>query len=228
MSGLLIVLAWLGESRLGAISVLLYLAAYMIGGVAKAKEGVLALVKERKLDVNLLMLLAAAGAAGIGYWAEGALLIFIFALSGALEEYSQQRSRRDLSALLSLKPETARILVNGEEREVSIDELSVGDSVLVKPGEQIPADGTVIRGASEVNQATITGESVPVEKNKGMEVFAGTMNGTGSLLIRVDRREEESTFPKYSVWFGKLSNRLPLPKVRSTGWKGSMSKPYSW
>ncbi|MFD1407185.1 heavy metal translocating P-type ATPase [Kroppenstedtia eburnea] len=196
LSGLLILLAWLSEGNLETFSVILYLTAYVIGGFAKAREGIVSLVSEKKLDVNLLMLLAAAGAAAIGYWAEGALLIFIFALSGALEEYSEGRSRRDLSALLSLKPETARILVNGEEREISIDELSVGDSVLVKPGEQIPADGTVIRGASEVNQATITGESVPVEKNKGMEVFTGTMNGTGSLLIRVDRRAEESTFAK--------------------------------
>ncbi|MFD1427108.1 Cd2+/Zn2+-exporting ATPase [Kroppenstedtia sanguinis] len=196
LSGLLILLAWWSEGNFGTLSVILYLTAYVIGGFAKAREGVVSLVKEKKLDVNLLMLLAAAGAAGIGYWAEGALLIFIFALSGALETYSEQRSRRDLSALLSLKPETARIWVKGEEREVSIDQLRVGDWVLVKPGEQIPTDGTVIRGASEVNQATITGESVPVEKSEEMEVFAGTMNGTGSLLIRVDRRAEESTFAK--------------------------------
>lgn len=126
LSGLLILLAWLSEGNLETFSVILYLTAYVIGGFAKAREGIVSLVSEKKLDVNLLMLLAAAGAAAIGYWAEGALLIFIFALSGALEEYSEGRSRRDLSALLSLKPETARILVNGEEREISIDRLSVG------------------------------------------------------------------------------------------------------
>ncbi len=195
ISGLLILLAWLGSGHLIPDEAL-YLAAYIVGGFAKGREGILAWIHERKLDVNLLMLLAAAGAASIGYWMEGALLIFIFALSGALEAYSEQKSRRDLSALMSLKPETARIVVQGEEREISIDQLRPGDMVLVKPGEQIPVDGTVTQGLSEVNQATITGESVPVEKVEGSEVFAGTLNGTGSLTLRVDRPIEESTFSR--------------------------------
>ena len=195
ISGLLILLAWLGSGHLIPDEAL-YLAAYIVGGFAKGREGILAWIHERKLDVNLLMLLAAAGAASIGYWMEGALLIFIFALSGALEAYSEQKSRRDLSALMSLKPETARIVVQGEEREISIDQLRPGDVVLVKPGEQIPVDGTVTEGLSEVNQATITGESVPVEKVEGSEVFAGTLNGTGSLTLRVDRPIEESTFSR--------------------------------
>ncbi|SDC64012.1 Cd2+/Zn2+-exporting ATPase [Melghirimyces thermohalophilus] len=195
ISGLLILLAWLGSGHLIPDEAL-YLAAYVVGGFAKGREGILAWIHERKLDVNLLMLLAAAGAASIGYWMEGALLIFIFALSGALEAYSEQKSRRDLSALMSLKPETARIVVQGEEREISIDQLRPGDMVLVKPGEQIPVDGTVTEGLSEVNQATITGESVPVEKEEGSEVFAGTLNGTGSLTLRVDRPIEESTFSR--------------------------------
>lgn len=195
ISGLLILLAWLGSGHLIPDEAL-YLAAYIVGGFAKGREGILAWIHERKLDVNLLMLLAAAGAASIGYWMEGALLIFIFALSGALEAYSEQKSRRDLSALMSLKPETARIVVQGEEREISIDQLRPGDMVLVKPGEQIPVDGTVTQGLSEVNQATITGESVPVEKEEGSEVFAGTLNGTGSLTLRVDRPIEESTFSR--------------------------------
>ena len=195
ISGLLILLAWLGSGHLIPDEAL-YLAAYIVGGFAKGREGILAWIHERKLDVNLLMLLAAAGAASIGYWMEGALLIFIFALSGALEAYSEQKSRRDLSALMSLKPETARIVVQGEEREISIDQLRPGDVVLVKPGEQIPVDGTVTQGLSEVNQATITGESVPVEKVEGSEVFAGTLNGTGSLTLRVDRPIEESTFSR--------------------------------
>ncbi|PTX58902.1 Cd2+/Zn2+-exporting ATPase [Melghirimyces profundicolus] len=196
VSGLLILTAWLGQSWLGAFDSLFYLTAYVVGGFAKGREGLLALFRERKLDVNLLMLFAAAGAAVIGYWMEGALLIFIFALSGALEAYSEQKSRRDLTALMSLKPETARLIVGGEEQEVSIDRLKVSDLILVKPGEQIPADGTVIRGASEVNQAAVTGESVPVEKEKGTGVFAGTLNGTGSLIIRVGRPAEESTFSR--------------------------------
>ncbi|SMO88710.1 heavy metal translocating P-type ATPase [Melghirimyces algeriensis] len=196
VSGALILLAWLGQSWLGSLDVICYLTAYVIGGFAKAREGLLAFIHEKKLDVNLLMLLAAAGAAGIGYWLEGALLIFIFALSGALEAYSEQKSRRDLSALMSMKPETARIIIGGKERRVPIEQLKVEDQVLVKPGEQIPVDGTVVRGMSEVNQAAITGESVPVEKGKGAEVFAGTLNGTGSLMIRVDRLLEESTFSR--------------------------------
>jgi Cd2+/Zn2+-exporting ATPase len=196
LSGLLILMAWWMSGFVPMSGHAFYLAAYAIGGFAKAREGLIALFVEKKLDVNLLMLVAAVGAASIGYWMEGALLIFIFALSGALERYSEQRSHRDLSALLSLQPQSALLWDGNEEKEVPIHSLREGDHVLVKPGAQIPADGNVWEGASEVDQSTITGESVPVSKRPGDGVFAGTLNGTGSLVVKVTRSAEESTFSK--------------------------------
>ncbi|MFC4075352.1 heavy metal translocating P-type ATPase [Salinithrix halophila] len=196
LCGLLILVAWLTEGNAGYVSPFLYLVAYVVGGFVKAGEGIMALYKAGKLDVNLLMLFAGGGAAVIGFWMEGALLIFIFSLSGALESYSEQRSRRDLSSLLSLQPQSAWLWTKAGERRISIDALKIGDVVAVKPGEQIPADGTVLEGRSEVDQAAITGESVPVDKEAGNQVFAGTLNGQGSLFVRVDHPASESTFSK--------------------------------
>jgi len=173
-----------------------YALALIIGGFAKAKEGLLTLVQERELDVNLLMILAAIGAATIGYWAEGAILIFIFAVSGALETYTMNRSSRDISALMDLKPETAVLFRGGIETVVRIEELAVGDVIVVKPGERLPSDGVITEGSSAINQASITGESVPVDKKAGDEVFAGTINGHGALFIEVTKTSESSLFAK--------------------------------
>ncbi|MFD1775240.1 heavy metal translocating P-type ATPase [Paenibacillus rhizophilus] len=195
-SGLLMLLAWGLSSWSSVLSICLYVVSYTVGGWIKAKEGVETLVKEHDLDVNLLMIAAALGAASIGYWNEGAMLIFIFALSGALESYTMDRSRKDISSLMALKPATALRIEQGAMNEVAIDELAVGDLLLVRPGELIPADGTVYRGESSVDQASITGESVPVEKYYGDEVFAGTLNGEGALYIEVTKSAENSLFAK--------------------------------
>lgn len=214
ISGTLILTAWLGSAHLAGWDWLIYLTAFVIGGYSKAYEGLRDLFLERKLDVNLLMLAAGAGAAVIGYWMEGALLIFIFALSGALESYSEQRSQRDLSALMSIQPQWALLVEGDEERQVAIDALQIGDRVLVKPGEQIPADGVVIQGASEVNQAAITGESVPVEKEKQDEVFAGTLNGQGSLIVEVTCSAEKSTFSKILRLVQEAQNQEPASQQK--------------
>lgn len=195
-SGALMLLAWSLHETVTAVSVLLYIAAYTVGGWIKAKEGVETLVKEHDLDVNLLMIAAALGAASIGYWNEGAMLIFIFAMSGALESYTMDRSRKDISALIALKPATAVRIEQGAMSEVPIGELAVGDLLLVRPGELIPADGTVYRGESSVDQSSITGESVPVEKVYGDEVFAGTLNGEGALYVEVTKSAENTLFAK--------------------------------
>ncbi|GGE23654.1 zinc-transporting ATPase [Marinithermofilum abyssi] len=189
-------LAWWLEGRWQMGAVPLYVLAYVIGGFAKAAEGIRTMVRERKMDVNLLMMLAAGGAASIGHWAEGAVLIFIFALSGAMETYAEQRSHRDLTALVQMRPVTARRLQSDREEIVPIERLRPGDQVLVKPGEQIPTDGIVVEGASAVHQSAITGESVPVDKQAGEEVFTGTLNGEGSLVVQVMRSSEESVFAK--------------------------------
>lgn len=194
--GVMIVAAWAVGHASAAAAALLYAAAFLIGGFAKAKEGLVTLYRERDLDVNLLMIVAAVGAASIGYWSEGALLIFIFATSGALESYATERSRRDISSLMSLKPETAILYRDGTETVVPIERLEPGDIALVKPGERIPADGVVRDGVSAINQASITGESVPVDVAAGSEVFAGTLNGQGSLFVEVAKTSDSSLFAR--------------------------------
>ncbi|WP_429859159.1 heavy metal translocating P-type ATPase [Brevibacillus reuszeri] len=194
--GILIGVAWIIGSTSQLCSVIFYLLAFTVGGFVKAKEGLTTLIKERDIDVNLLMFVAAIGAASIGYWAEGAILIFIFSLSGAMETYTMDRSSRDISSLMDSKPETAVLFKEGAEMTVAIEQLRVRDIVLVKPGERIPADGFVTQGSSAVNQSSITGESVPVDKGRGDEVFAGTLNGQGVLFIEVSKMSESTLFAK--------------------------------
>lgn len=195
-SGIMMLIAWGIAPYFATLSVILYIAAYTIGGWTKAKEGIETLVKDRNLDVNLLMIAASLGAATIGYWNEGAMLIFIFALSGALESYATERSHKDISSLLALKPETALRIEDGQMNVVAIEDLKPGDLLLVKPGELIPADGVVYRGSSFINQSSITGESMPVDKSTGDEVYAGTVNGEGALYIEVTKSAEGSLFGK--------------------------------
>ncbi|MCG7385744.1 heavy metal translocating P-type ATPase [Paenibacillus sp. ACRRY] len=195
-SGMIMLIAWGMSPYFNTLSVMLYIVSYALGGWTKAKEGVETLVKDRDLDVNLLMIAASLGAAAIGYWNEGAMLIFIFSLSGALESYATERSHKDISSLLALKPETALRIENGQMNLVNIDELMPGDLLLIKPGELIPADGIVYRGSSFINQASITGESLPVDKAEGDEVYAGTVNGEGALYVEVSKSAEGSLFGK--------------------------------
>jgi len=208
-SGLLMLIAWATASWSNPLSVLLYIVAYAIGGWTKAKEGIETLVKDRDLDVNLLMIAAALGAAAIGYWNEGAMLIFIFALSGALESYATERSHKDISSLLALKPETALRIEDGKMNLISIDDLQPGDLLLVKPGELVPADGVVYRGSSFINQASITGESLPVDKIAGDEVFAGTVNGEGALYVEVTKSAEGSLFGRIIKLVEEAQTEVP-------------------
>lgn len=208
-SGVLMLIAWAASGWSEILSILLYVVSYTLGGWIKAKEGVETLVKERDLDVNLLMIAAALGAASIGYWNEGAMLIFIFALSGALESYTMERSKKDISSLMALKPATAVRIEQGAMNEVTIDVLAVGDLLLVRPGELIPADGQVYRGESSVDQASITGESLPVEKTAGSEVFAGTLNGEGPLYIEVTKAAENTLFAKIIKMVEEAENEVP-------------------
>lgn len=208
-SGLLMLFAWAVGGWSEILSIVLYVISYTIGGWNKAKEGVETLVKERDLDVNLLMIAAALGAASIGYWNEGAMLIFIFALSGALESYTMERSKKDISSLMALKPATAMRIEKGSMNEVAIDQLVIGDLLLVRPGDLIPADGKVYRGESAVDQASITGESLPVEKTAGSEVFAGTVNGEGPLYIEVTKAAENTLFSKIIKMVEEAETEVP-------------------
>ncbi|MGG4554724.1 heavy metal translocating P-type ATPase [Paenibacillus humicus] len=208
-SGVLMLTAWGVGSFSQTISVLLYIAAYFTGGFLKAKEGLETLIKDRDLDVNLLMIAAALGAASIGYWNEGAMLIFIFALSGALESFASERSHKDISELISLKPETAVKVGQDGMKVVPVEELAIGDLLLVKPGEVIPADGVVQSGSSAVNQAAITGESIPVDKALGDSVFAGTLNGEGALYVEVTSPAEGTLFAKIIALVEQAQNETP-------------------
>ncbi|MEV0354628.1 heavy metal translocating P-type ATPase [Nocardia sp. NPDC050697] len=176
----------------------LYLACYAAGGWEPGLAGLRAL-RAKTLDVDLLMVVAALGAAAIGQITEGALLIVIFATSGAMEALATARTEDSVRGLVDLAPETATRLTDGGEETVRATELAVGDVLLVRPGERIAADATVLAGGSEVDQATITGEPLPVDKTAGDEVFAGTSNGTGALRIRVDRRAADSVVARIAV-----------------------------
>ncbi|MCH1624244.1 heavy metal translocating P-type ATPase [Fredinandcohnia quinoae] len=196
-SGVLIAIGWMLEHFSFEItSVISFILAFLIGGYAKAKEGIEETIANRELNVEMLMIFAAIGSAIIGYWTEGAILIFIFALSGALETYTMNKSQKEISSLMDLQPEEATLIFNGVEQVVHVSALKVGDSILVKPGERIPADGKVLKGETTVDQAAITGESLPVRKRIGEEVFAGTVNLRGSVTIEVTKASEDTLFQK--------------------------------
>ena len=193
LGSLALQVGWLG------LAVFILPAAYVIGGYSSAREGLTTLFQERELDVDLLMIVAALGAAGLGLWrreyhliVDGAVLILIFAVSGALEGYAMQRTERSIRSLMSLTADTARVVLYGDEREVAINKLEIGDRILVKPGEIVPTDAIIIEGFSSLNQASITGESMPVEKTTGDEVYAGTINGFGALQLEVHKTPESS------------------------------------
>nr|WP_040531396.1 heavy metal translocating P-type ATPase [Gordonia rhizosphera] len=169
-----------------------YLACYVTGGWEPALEGLRAL-RGRKLDVDLLMIVAALGAAAIGQIFDGALLIVIFATSGALEDLAIRRTQESVRSLLDDTPDRASLVDrHGEEVVVSAADLRPGDVIVVRPGERIAADGTVVGGTSDVDQSSITGESLPVGKTSGETVFAGTLNGTGAIRVRVDTRPDDT------------------------------------
>ncbi|MEU8912555.1 heavy metal translocating P-type ATPase [Streptomyces nigrescens] len=174
----------------------LYAVAYVTGGWEPGWSGLQAL-REKTLDVDLLMIVAALGAAAIGQVRDGALLIVIFAVSGALEALATARTQDSVRGLLDLAPSTAtRLADDGSETTVATADLVVGDTVLVRPGERVGADGRVLDGISEIDQATITGEPLPVTKEPGDEVFAGTLNGTGALRVKVERDADASVLAR--------------------------------
>ena len=198
--GILLLLGWLTLHQ-GWVGLALFLlpAAYVIGGYESAREGLTTLFQDKELDVDLLMIVAALGAAGLGLWrheyffiVDGATLILIFAVSGALEGYAMRRTERSIRGLMSLTADTARVQRHGQEQLVPVSELQVGDRVFVRPGELIPTDGVIQEGYSTLNQAAITGESIPVEKTIGDQVFAGTLNGNGALTLTVHQPPESS------------------------------------
>ncbi|MBX9629612.1 MAG: heavy metal translocating P-type ATPase [Burkholderiales bacterium] len=188
-----------------------YITAYVFGGFYTLREAGDNL-RLRKFEIDTLMLVAAAGAAALGAWAEGALLLFLFSLGHALENYAMGRAKRAIEALAELTPRIATVRRNGETREVPVEELVVGDVVLVRPNERLGADGFVVKGTSSINQAPVTGESIPVDKRPVDDVeaargkpdsvesasraFAGTINGAGAIEVEVTRLSGESALAR--------------------------------
>ncbi|WP_100334157.1 heavy metal translocating P-type ATPase [Bacillus alkalisoli] len=197
LSGALILGGWiLLRLDITTAAVPVFILAYVVGGFFKAKEGMKDTIESKQLNVEMLMIIAAIGAAIIGYWMEGAILIFIFALSGALETYTMNRSNKEISALMDIQPEEA-LRINGNfEEKVHVSALKIGDQILVKPGERVPSDGVIVRGESAIDEAAITGESIPQQKQLDDQVYAGTMNMNGSIVVEVTKLASETLFQK--------------------------------
>jgi Cd2+/Zn2+-exporting ATPase len=172
-----------------------YGVAYVFGGWYGLK-GAIQTLRHLRVDIDLLMIVAALGALSIGAPFEGAMLLFLFSLSNTLQHYAIGRSRRAIRSLVEMRPDEAQVLCDGEEVTVPIDDVAVGDVFVVRPGDRIPLDGVVVAGEGTVDQASLTGESVPVAKAPGDEVFGGTINESGSLEIEVTRQAHESAISR--------------------------------
>lgn len=199
-AGLILLTAWLVQLG-GRLPVEVprggYLLVAIIGGRQPVAHLFTGLRRGRLLlDIDFLMVVAALGAAVVGAWAEGAFLLFLFALANALERYALDRARDAIRALTALVPDTARVLAAGREVVLPIAQVRPGDTVVLRPGERVPVDGTVSRGASALDQAPITGESIPADKSVGDEVYAGTVNGEGALEILVTRAVGDRTLDR--------------------------------
>ena len=196
-AGLLLLAGWLlgFTATPHTVSLGLFIGAYATGGWFALRDAWQSL-RQGRFDIDTLMIVAAAGAAALGAWAEGALLLFLFSLGHALEHRAMDRARRAIEALAELAPRTALVQRDGREVDVPVEDLQRDDRVIVKPGQRIPADGEVLTGTSAVDQAPITGESMPVDKQAGDAVFAGTVNGEATLAIRVTRLARESTLSR--------------------------------
>ncbi|MEN5146979.1 heavy metal translocating P-type ATPase [Brevundimonas diminuta] len=195
----------------GWVPLALYLSAYGLGGFFTVREAIDNL-KRKRFEIDTLMLVAAAGAAALGAWAEGALLLFLFSLGHALEHYAMGRAKKAIEALAELAPRTAHVRRGQDIVELPVEELQIGDVVVVRPNERLPADGFVINGATSINQAPVTGESMPVDKQPVADpaeararpasiaatsaVFAGTINGAGAIEIETTRKSSDTTLAK--------------------------------
>ena len=226
LCGLFLLIGWLLETFTEVaewIPVSTLIIAYFFGGYFTVKEAI-EKIRSGKFEIDFLMLIAAAGAAALGAWAEGALLLFLFSIGHALEGYAMGRAKRAIEALSELAPRTARVRRNGQETEVVVEELQVDDIVIVKPDERIPADGFVIKGETSVDQAPITGESVPVDKqpvgNRDSaaadpesiaaehRVFAGTINQAGAIEIQVTKTAAENTLARVVTMVSEAETRV--------------------
>ncbi len=193
--------------------------AFLAGGVPAAIGAFGNLIKG-KLDIDLLMVLAAIAAALVGEARDGAILLFLFSLAGTLEEYALGNTKRAVVALMKLRPDSANLEgINGQLERVPVESLIVGQIVVVKPGEKIPVDGIIISGASSIDQSSMTGESVPVDKEVADNVFAGTVNGHGILRVRVEKMASHSTLAQMITLVTEAQAKRS-PSERFSDWFG--------
>jgi Cd2+/Zn2+-exporting ATPase len=198
LSGLCLLVGWILDiTGLGPewAYLTLYGAAYLAGGYEVLISSIKAVLKFR-FDIDFLMLVAGIGAASIGLFAEGALLFFLFSLGHALEHYAMGRARNAIRSLGSITPKTALRIDTDGEHAVPVDELAIGDLVRIRPGSSVPVDGLIEEGTSTVDQAAVTGESMPVDRTPGERVYAGSVNGDGALAVRVDRLATDTTMAR--------------------------------
>ncbi len=211
---------WTGAPH--SVVVALYAGSYLAGGTLATRSAIEDLF-QRVVNIDLLMVLAALGAAILGAWAEGAILLGLFSTSNALEFYALRRTRTAVRSLMDLSPVEATLLVDGNERRVGVEELRPGDIVIVRPGEKIPADADIVSGLSEVNQAAITGESMPVVRSVHDEVFAGTINGTGAFEARVTHAASETTLARIA----RMVESAQAQKSRAERFTDAFEGPYA-
>jgi Cd2+/Zn2+-exporting ATPase len=197
-SGILLLAGWLlglaGATVL--ISTIIFIAAIVIGGYYFGREAIEELIFERKIGIELLMMVAAVVASAMGEVLEGAMLVFLYSISEAAEGYTEGKTRAAIKALMNMAPKVALVRRDGRELEIPVEELMVGDVFIVKPGQSMATDGEVLVGSSSVNQAPVTGESVPVEKQLGDTVFAGSINGEGALEVRATKTFADNTIAR--------------------------------
>ncbi len=179
----------------GLVTHALYVGAYVFAGQQGVRSAIASL-RERVLDVDVLMVLAALGAAVIGAPFEGALLLFLFSFSNVLQRHAMERTQRAIESLLTLRPSEALVKRNGITEKVPVESLEIGETVIVRPGEQIPVDGEISEGSTHVDESSLTGESMPVSKALGSPLFAGTLNQSGGIELKVTKRSEDSALAK--------------------------------
>jgi len=202
----------------------LWAMAFLAGGVPSGIKAVRSLLKEHKLDVDLLMVVAALGAASVGQAGDGAILLFLFSLSNTLQSWAMNRTRRAIEALMTLHPEGANVLLpDGSEQWKPLDALRPGDTLVVRPGERFAADGTLLEGYTDVDESALTGESVPVDKKPGDPVRSGTLNGHGVVRVRVERPASESTLARLI----KLVESARAAKSRTERFAERFEGPYT-
>jgi Cd2+/Zn2+-exporting ATPase len=196
--GLAFLMAALAVEKLSGISPVthaLYVGAYLFAGQQGVRSA-FASLRERVLDVDVLMVLAALGAAVIGAPFEGALLLFLFSFSNVLQRHAMERTQRAIESLLTLRPSEALVKRNGVTEKVPVESLEIGEIVIVRPGEQIPVDGVISEGSTNVDESSLTGESMPVSKPLGSQLFAGTLNQSGGIELTVSKRSDDSALAK--------------------------------